>query len=68
MQLFHIWRRGRKVVHDRDKRRKRRRHVLRFFSALALPALLLGSAIAAAEWATPDPPVRADAPKAGNRR
>ncbi len=49
------------MVYDRDKRRMRRSHVLRFFASLALPALLLGSAIAAVEWATPDQPPHADA-------
>ncbi|AEG08070.1 hypothetical protein CN151_25505 [Sinorhizobium meliloti] len=56
------------MVYDQDKKRMRRRHVLRFFAALALPALLLGSAIAAVEWAAPDPPARADAQKAAARQ
>lgn len=55
------------MVYDQDKKRMRRRHVLRFFAALALPALLLGSAIAAVEWAAPDPPARADAQKAADK-
>ena len=38
------------MVYDWDGRRTRRLQMLKFFSALAIPALLFGSAIAAVEW------------------
>ncbi|PDT50150.1 hypothetical protein CO661_00330 [Sinorhizobium fredii] len=38
------------MVYDWDGRRTRRIQMLRFIGALAIPALLLGSAIAAVEW------------------
>ncbi|PDT42637.1 hypothetical protein CO656_02845 [Sinorhizobium sp. FG01] len=38
------------MVNDREGRRTRRLQVLRFFGVLALPVLMLGSAIAVAEW------------------
>ncbi|OAP43611.1 hypothetical protein ATC00_01775 [Sinorhizobium americanum] len=42
---------GIEMVNDRKGRRTRRLQVLRFFGVLALPVLMLGSAIAVAEWA-----------------
>jgi hypothetical protein len=44
------------MVYDWDRRRTRRIQMLRFFGALAIPALILGSAIAAAEWTRSDAP------------
>ncbi|WFU50299.1 hypothetical protein [Sinorhizobium terangae] len=38
------------MVYDRHDRRSRRIQMIRFFGALLLPVILLGSAIAAAEW------------------
>ncbi|NRP71737.1 hypothetical protein ILFOPFJJ_02627 [Ensifer psoraleae] len=38
------------MVYGRVGRRSRRFHVVRFLVALLVPVILLGSAIAAAEW------------------
>ncbi|MEY9558226.1 hypothetical protein EPK84_10565 (plasmid) [Sinorhizobium fredii] len=38
------------MVYDWDGRRTRRLQMLRLLGALAIPALLFGSAIAAVEW------------------
>ncbi|QFI68668.1 hypothetical protein EKH55_3794 [Sinorhizobium alkalisoli] len=38
------------MAYDWDGKRTRRLQMLRFAGALAIPALLFGSAIAAAEW------------------
>lgn len=42
---------GKKMVDDPKARRTRWLQMLKFFGALALPVLILGSAIAVAEWA-----------------
>ncbi|PDT81672.1 hypothetical protein CO676_20550 [Sinorhizobium sp. BJ1] len=39
------------MVYDWEGRRTRRLQLLRFIGALAVPALLLGSAMTAAKWA-----------------
>lgn len=47
------------MAYDWDGKRTRRLQILRFMGALAIPALLFGSAIAALEWAdTEGPAVR----------
>ncbi|ASY60195.1 hypothetical protein SS05631_b61030 (plasmid) [Sinorhizobium sp. CCBAU 05631] len=38
------------MVYDWDGKRTRRLQMLKFFSALAIPALLFGSAVATVEW------------------
>ncbi|MBP1884318.1 hypothetical protein J2Z50_002607 [Ensifer mexicanus] len=44
------------MAYDWDGKRTRRLQVLRFMGALAIPALLFGSAIAALEWTDTDNP------------
>ncbi|MEY9163806.1 hypothetical protein ABIE78_001925 [Sinorhizobium fredii] len=44
------------MVYDRQGKRRRFLLVLKFFGALALPVLMLGSAIAVAEWAKNETP------------
>lgn len=46
---------GKKMVHDPKGKRTRWLPMLKFFGALALPVLILGSAIAVAEWAETEP-------------
>ncbi|ACP25203.1 hypothetical protein NGR_c14300 [Sinorhizobium fredii NGR234] len=43
------------MVHDPKGKRTRWLPMLKFFGALALPVLILGSAIAVAEWAETEP-------------
>ncbi|PDT81794.1 hypothetical protein CO676_19685 [Sinorhizobium sp. BJ1] len=47
---------GKSMVYDRQGKRRRFLLVLKFFGAMALPVLMLGSAIAVAEWAKNEPP------------
>lgn len=44
------------MAYDWDGKRTRRLQMLRFAGALAIPALLFGSAIAAVEWTELDGP------------
>ncbi|ASP51883.1 hypothetical protein CDO31_10190 [Sinorhizobium meliloti] len=47
------------MSYDWDGKRSRRKSVIRFLAALALPAILLSSAIAVAEWARDPTPTTA---------
>lgn len=47
------------MSYDWDGKRSYRKSVIRFLAALALPAILLSSAIAVAEWARDPPPTTA---------
>lgn len=44
------------MAYDWDGKRTRRLQMLRFMGALAIPALLFGSAIAALQWTDTDGP------------
>ncbi len=44
------------MVYNLEGRRTRCLQVLKFFGALAMPVLILGSAITVAEWAESEPP------------
>lgn len=47
------------MSYDRNGKRSHRTSVIRFLAALALPAVLLSSAIAVAEWARDPTPTTA---------